>query len=108
MLVGRLMDTKGETLQQIEVFVESESDHTIRIVKTYGGGGAINRDPYYNENLVLGDLPAGIYKISFRAEDKNQQTWAEIFPGQVTYFTFQGELGFNIAPRPSRRWIFCL
>lgn len=99
-LVGRLMDSKGVTLKQVEVTVTSETDHTIRIVKTYGGGGAINHDPYYNENLVLGDLPAGIYKISFRADDQNHQTWVEIFPGQVTYFTFESGIGFNIAPPP--------
>lgn len=96
-LVARLMDTDGNTLQQVEVYVENEVTGEKRLVKSYGGGGVINHDPYYDENLVLGDLPAGLYKISFRYE-KNVQTWLEIYPGQVTFFTYQGDLGFTIGP----------
>jgi murein DD-endopeptidase MepM/ murein hydrolase activator NlpD len=98
-LVGRVMDTEGKTLQHVEVFVKSESTRQTRNVKTYGGGGALNHDPYYNENLVMGDLPAGIYKLTLFFDKKERQTWVEIFPGQVTYFTFEGENGFN-ASRP--------
>ncbi|MBL8051326.1 MAG: hypothetical protein JNM46_08900, partial [Anaerolineales bacterium] len=53
------------------------------------------------ENLVLGDLPAGIYKVTFKYEDTRVQTWVEIFPGQVSYFTFTGEKGFNIERPPA-------
>jgi hypothetical protein len=28
------------------------------------------------------------------------QTWVEIFPGHLTYFTFQGERGFTVGPPP--------
>ena len=99
-LVGRVTDTKDKTLQQVEVTVHSEETKESNIIKTYGGGGAINPDPYYNENLVLGDLSAGIYKITLNYDGKTKQTWVEIFPGQVTYFTFQGDNGFNTL-RPS-------
>ena len=52
---------------------------------------------------MLGDLPAGIYKVSFRYadEDKDRQTWVEIFPGQVTYFTFNGTDGFSTERPPA-------
>ena len=99
-LVGRVMDTKEKTLQQVEVtlrFIEKKKTY---VVKTYGGGGAVNPDPYYNENLVLGDLPAGFYKMTILYDKKTYQTWVEIFPGQVTYFTFTGEMGFNNTIRP--------
>jgi murein DD-endopeptidase MepM/ murein hydrolase activator NlpD len=99
-LVGRVMDAKGETLQQLEVSVRNEETRETRIVKTYGGG-PINHDPVYNENLVLGDLPAGLYKITLRYDEfRNMQTWLNIYPGHVTYFTFKGENGFTIAPPP--------
>jgi len=100
-LVGRVTDTKDKTLQQAEVTVRSEDTKEANIIKTYGGGGAINADPYYNENLVLGDLAAGIYKISLKYDNKTRQTWIEIFPGQVTYFTFQGDNGFNTLRPPA-------
>lgn len=101
-LVGRVMDTKGVALQQLQIAVRSEENGVTRIVKTYGGG-AINPDPYYNENVVLGDLPAGLYKLTLHYVDekdpikeKDRQTWVEIYPGQVTYFTFTGNDGFDI------------
>jgi murein DD-endopeptidase MepM/ murein hydrolase activator NlpD len=105
-LVANIMNTEGDTLQQVEVFVRSVETDEVRLVKTYGGGGAINHDPYYNENLALGDLPAGLYKITFRYE-KTVQTWVEILPGQVTYFTYQGELGFTdgLPPAPTLEFL---
>lgn len=99
-LVGRVMDKKKEkTLQQLEVTLKFVEKKKTYVVKTYGGG-SVNPDPYYNENLVLGDLPAGFYKVSILYEKTTYQTWVEIFPGQVTYFTFEGENGFTIM-RPS-------
>lgn len=99
-LVGRVMDTKGKTMQQLEVYVESEERNETRMVRTYGPR-LVNHDPYYNENLVLGDLPAGIYKVTLNFGRKNRQTWMEVYPGQVTVFTFKGENGFEvIRPAP--------
>jgi murein DD-endopeptidase MepM/ murein hydrolase activator NlpD len=100
-LAGRILDAKGKTLNSFEVTVQSENPRRTFTVLTYGNQGAINPDPYYNENLVLGDLPAGIYKVFFRYEDKREQTWVEIFPGQVTYFTYVGEKGFSSERPPA-------
>jgi murein DD-endopeptidase MepM/ murein hydrolase activator NlpD len=99
-LVGRLMDTRGDTLQQLEVYVTNEETRQSFLVRTYGGGGAVNHDPYYNENLVLGDIPAGLYKVSFRYE-RDVQEWLEIRPGEVTYFTYRGDHGFRVGPPPA-------
>jgi murein DD-endopeptidase MepM/ murein hydrolase activator NlpD len=100
-LVGRVTDSEGEKLNSYVVNLRSEGTGDRYTVKTYGNGGAINPDPYYNENLVLGDLPAGIYKITIRFEEKDQQTWVEIFPGQVSTFTFEGEKGFETERPPA-------
>jgi murein DD-endopeptidase MepM/ murein hydrolase activator NlpD len=100
-LAGRVMNKKGEPLQQVEVTVRSEAMNRTFVVRTYGKGGAINPDPYYNENLVLGDLPAGIYKITLRFEERLHQTWVEIFPGQVSHFNFRGEDGFSTERPPA-------
>ena len=102
-LVGRVMDEKGELLQQVEVTVRSEELNRTFVVRTYGKEGAINPDPYYNENMVLGDLPAGIYKVSIRykEEKRDRETWVEIFPGQTSYFTFKGETGYSSERPPA-------
>jgi hypothetical protein len=100
-LVGRLLDDKNRLLEWHNVEVRPEpGGRPLRTVRTYGGG-ATNPDPYYNENMVLSDLPAGIYKISLTYEDKIKQFWVEIYPGQVTYFTFHAEDGFALSPVPT-------
>ena len=105
-LVGRILDEEGEPLRWYLVEVRPEpSGKPLRTVRTYGGG-AINPDPYYNENMVLSDLPAGIYKISLKFEEKREQFWVEIFPGQVTYFTFHQKDGFALNPLPTPRLKF--
>jgi hypothetical protein len=105
-LVGRVMDTEKDPLSRIEVHVIAEKPKKTFVVKTYGSGGAANPDPYYNENLVLGDLPAGIYKIVISFDKKDLQTWVEIFPGQVTYFTFEGVNGFSTERPPTPKLKF--
>ncbi len=105
-LVGRLVDDEGDLLYQFKVDVRPmPSEVPLRTVKTYAEG-PVNSDPYYNENLVLSDLPAGLYKISFTYKDKPMQYWVDIYPGQVTYFTFHGEDGFQVATPPAPKLYF--
>ena len=105
-LVGRLTDDEGDLLYQFRVDVRPmPSEVPLRTVKTYAEGPA-NADPYYNENMVLSDLPAGLYKISFIYQDKPVQYWANIYPGQVTYFTFSGKDAFQVATPPAPKLYF--
>jgi hypothetical protein len=63
-------------------------------VRTYGEK-AVNSDEYYNENLVLSDLPAGQYEISTEYNDDTYSLNVEIHPGAVSYFRFRGKLYFD-------------
>jgi len=99
-LVGRITDSRGSGLQLLDVQVRNTASGELRLVRTYGPG-AVNPDPYYRENLVLGDLPAGLYKVTFRWDDAERQEWIRIYPGQVTYFTFHGQDGFGLGPPPT-------
>ena len=106
LLVGRITDEKGELLNFYPLEVRPEpSGVPLHKAMTYAQG-AVNPDPYYQENLVLSDLPAGIYKLTINYKDKDIQTWAEIFPGQVTYFTFTDKDGFQILPPPEPMLFF--
>ena len=99
-LVGRMTDEDGELLNLFPVEVRPlPSEVPLRKVLTYAQGAA-NADAYYQENLVLSDLPAGLYKIAFEYLDKNLQFWVDIYPGQITYFTFTDEDGFKVIPPP--------
>ena len=99
-LVGRVRNTKLQAMRHYEVFVKSWESGEMRMVKTYGGE-TVNSDPYYNENMVLSDLPAGWYKIMIDYGYKSMDMDVRIYPGQVTYFTFQGYLGFTTDTPPT-------
>ena len=99
-LVGRMTDKKGNLLYQLPVDVRPmPAEVPLRKVITYAEG-PVNSDAIYQENLVLSDLPAGLYKIAFEHEEKRYQFWLDIYPGQVTYFTFNTEDGFQVIPPP--------
>lgn len=99
-LVGRLTDDKGKLLYQLPVDVRPmPSEVPLRKVITYAEG-SVNSDDYYQENLVLSDLPAGLYKLALEFNDKKFQYWVDIYPGQVSFFTFRGEDGFQVIPPP--------
>jgi len=104
--VGRITDEKGDLLNQYPVEVRPlPSEVPLRTIKTYGLG-SVNGDPYYQENLVLSDLPAGIYKVLMKYKDKDIQMFVEIYPGQVTYFTFTDKYGFQVVPAPTPKLDF--
>ncbi|MBE7535826.1 MAG: M23 family metallopeptidase [Anaerolineales bacterium] len=100
-LAGRISGEKGELLYEHSVETRPlPSEVPLRRVYTYAKE-AVNSDPYYQENLVLSDLPAGIYKVTMKYNDKTVQTFVEIFPGQITYFTFTDKNGFQTVPPPA-------
>jgi murein DD-endopeptidase MepM/ murein hydrolase activator NlpD len=105
-LVGKLTGEDGDTLNQHIVEVRPyPSLKPTRTVITYASG-IVNSDPYYRENLVLSDLPAGIYKVTTAFAEKNHQLFLEIYPGQVTYFTFTEEDAFQLVPPPAPKFDF--
>lgn len=99
-LVGRLTQANGFPLQTYPVRVISEETGRAREVRTYGVA-ATNPDPYYKENMVLSDLPAGLYRVNLIYDKTEYQSWVRIYPGQVTYFTFSLRSGFKIVPPPT-------
>ncbi len=99
-LTGRVMNSNGSLLTAHDVVVISKATHQTWIVKSYGPK-YINSDPYYRENMVLSDLPAGDYQIYIDYADIKYTTKVKINPGTVTYFSFVGEHSFNHAPPPA-------
>lgn len=93
-LVGQLMNTNGSMLTGQDVTVRNKTTRQKWIVRTYGSQ-AINSDSYYEENLVLSDLPAGDYEIFVDYQEETYRLEVEIHPGAVSYFRFRGKLYFN-------------
>lgn len=97
-LAGRVMNTGGRKLKGQMVIVHSTVEDRFWRAKSYHGGFT-NSDPYYQENLVISDLPAGRYKISINYLSRIYTREIEIYPGLVSYFTFRGRSGYtNEAP----------
>lgn len=98
-LVGRLTDYYLRPLTSHLVLVENLDTGRKWQVKTYGSLGA-NSDPYYQENLVLSDLPAGRYQVRVPSSSYRSQLEVDIRPGQVTYFFYRTWIGFSTESPP--------
>jgi murein DD-endopeptidase MepM/ murein hydrolase activator NlpD len=98
-LAGRMVDTKKETLNGVSLSVKSYETGRIFWVKSYGKG-SVNSDEYYNENLVIGDLPAGWYTLSYEYDKKKYDADIKVLPGRVSYFTFREGQGFTSTSLP--------
>jgi murein DD-endopeptidase MepM/ murein hydrolase activator NlpD len=99
-LVGRVLQTNGRPAYSQLVYVQNvETDQLWRVISY--GKGPVNPDPYYQENLVIGDLPAGVYRIRIAFYGTLFEQEIQILPGRVSYFTFEGYKGFgDSAPPP--------
>lgn len=100
LLVGRVMDTNRNLLASYQVYVIARQTGQTWEVRTYGSE-AVNADPYYRENMVISDLPAGIYTVRIVYYGTLKETDIEILPGRVAYFSFQGYLGFDPSMPPT-------
>ncbi|MBU0510470.1 MAG: peptidoglycan DD-metalloendopeptidase family protein [Chloroflexi bacterium] len=98
-LAARIMDTAGQLYANELIYITSRETGQVWQVWPYSGAPA-NSDPYYQENMVISDLPAGIYAVGTSYAGRWYTLELEIFPGRVTYFTFQGRDGFRFELPP--------
>lgn len=96
-LVGRVMTSYGALDPLRDVVAKSLTTGQRWLAKSYGSD-AVNSDPYYQENLVIGDLPAGRYEIQIAYLGRKYIQEINIYPGAVTYFSFMGRSGFDLQP----------
>ena len=94
-LVGRLLNTDGSWLDAHSVDVVGQ-DGSFNEIYTYAATG-IYHDDYYQENLVLSDLPAGNYTVKVTYFDQEYDLKIAIHSGAISYFTFQGTFGYKTA-----------
>jgi murein DD-endopeptidase MepM/ murein hydrolase activator NlpD len=93
-LAGHVMQTDRENLHSFPVKISSVETGREWEVNTYGPE-AVNSDPYYNENMVISDLPAGEYTVSILYDGNSEKLQVEILPGHITYFSFRGSFGYS-------------
>lgn len=93
-LAARVMSTNGQPLEAQLVKVHSQDMAQSWSVNTYSRGAVVS-DVAYQENMVLGDLPAGNYEVWIAYAGSIYDLAIEIRPGMVTYFKFRGKNGFT-------------
>lgn len=96
-VAARVMNESGGLLRRHEVRLRNNDTGQTWVVDTYGEGSA-NSDAYYQENMVIGDLPAGSYSFWIEYKGKTFKQDLQVIPGMVSYFTFHGEKGFSTEP----------
>jgi murein DD-endopeptidase MepM/ murein hydrolase activator NlpD len=104
-LAARITDSYDNAIPDLEVTLVSDETKLEWTIRTYPALGVLG-DEYYQENLVVSDLPAGYYTISFKYLQINQEIKVQILPGQVTYFVFRGLIGFGSTPPPTDKTNF--
>jgi murein DD-endopeptidase MepM/ murein hydrolase activator NlpD len=97
-LAGRVMKSSGEYLGG-QFIIVSGSNGQNWFARTYAPG-TVNSDPYYQENMAIGDLPAGKYTIRIYYGGVQYVADVTIEPGLVSYFEFWGWYGFEDNPQP--------
>lgn len=93
-LAGRIQNPNGSMMTEQDVTVRNLDTGQKWSVRTYGNQ-AVNSDPYFGENLVLSDLPAGHYRVTVEHQEEPMEGEIDIRPGAVSYFTFRGKLAID-------------
>jgi murein DD-endopeptidase MepM/ murein hydrolase activator NlpD len=92
-LAGRVVDSASQPVNGQLIIAHAFQNGQNWFARSYGEG-AVNSDPYYRENLVIGDLPAGRYELRAAYGGQSFTQEIDILPGVVNYFVFRGFDGF--------------
>jgi murein DD-endopeptidase MepM/ murein hydrolase activator NlpD len=99
-LAGRVLDSWGRPLPEVEIQIESLESGLIREVFTYAKE-TVHPDEVYKENFVISDLPSGPYEVRFDYLGKRHAMQIFIDPGLTSLITFRGRNGFQGEVNPS-------
>jgi len=99
-LAGQMMDSNSRLVEAQPMVLTSTTTGQNWFSRSYGSTRPVNPDPYYQENVVIGDLPAGTYLIRIAYAGLSFSEEVKINPGQVSYFYFYGKYGIVIADPP--------
>ena len=93
------MNTAGQLINDHMIIITEPQSKQNWFAWSYGKT-SVNSDLYYQENLVVGDMPAGTYLLRIAFGGVYFTAQIEIQPGMVSYFTFRGFDGISVEPPP--------
>lgn len=86
-LAGDIRSTSGNTLDHHTVNIRSLRTGQKWQVNTYGPV-TVHKDDYYQENMVISDLPAGRYEVTIDYLGKSYSSLIDVEAGAVAYIRF--------------------
>jgi murein DD-endopeptidase MepM/ murein hydrolase activator NlpD len=95
-LVAQVKNNYGNSINGKTMVVKSLTSSQTWTVITYADIN-VRKDPYYQENLALSDLPAGEYEITCQYNYQTYHFDFSISPGAITPLTFSPKVGFALA-----------
>jgi murein DD-endopeptidase MepM/ murein hydrolase activator NlpD len=86
-IAGRLLDSQGRTLPETSVLVYRADDlaNAWLVVPVYADDPGLHPDEQWGENFVLGDVPAGEYRLSARVEGRIASQQVIVEPGKTSF-----------------------
>lgn len=105
-LAARLLREDGSPIYSISVYVRNLDTRQLWEVKTYGPKN-VRSDDYWQENMVISDLPAGSYEMTWEYKDVPYKVLLKIKAGTVSFFSFREGRGVNtqLPPQTSEDWL---
>ncbi|MCB9006787.1 MAG: peptidoglycan DD-metalloendopeptidase family protein [Ardenticatenaceae bacterium] len=100
-LAGRFVDKNNEMISGASLtLLPLNVDTAVRKQSTYSP--VVRSDEVWQENFVIGDLPAGQYRLSIDANDGVHiyEREIEIFPGQTSFVIVSANFEFVPPPTP--------
>ena len=89
-VAGRVLDAAGAPIAGAHIFglvVAYPAETPFSFAETYEDRA--NPDPLYNENFVVGDVPAGSYLVGVEIDGRRIWRRVSVRAGQVTWVEFQ-------------------
>jgi murein DD-endopeptidase MepM/ murein hydrolase activator NlpD len=104
-LAGRFMDQRGRLIHgaQITVFpvdIDNDIEVSIKRLRTYEPS-SINSDDVWLENFVVGDLPAGEYRVVISTAGETFRRTVFVRPGMTNYFIMQADFIWGPTDTPT-------
>jgi len=98
-LAGRLVDKLGRPIADAKIkLLPPGSSEILREQSTYHG--TVKADDVWEENFVIGDIPAGEYVLLLTVNDITYRREVEILPGRTAFEIISTEFEYNPTPTP--------
>ena len=93
-LAGRFVDESGRRITSAPIVVKPLNvDTPARTTRTYYGN-VVKSDEVWQENFVVGDLPAGRYAVELTVGGQTYGRTIEIHPGRTNFVIVQADVPF--------------